>query len=178
MNIPAGYPADLNGAFAVLKTRKKLAPDDLKALAMLESAGEVFYLSIAKATANDEARKLLTRNGQEERGHAHRIVKAIKLLTGEDFELPAHRDNPFAQGIPEQMQADAALLGGLELGEQDGDLQYQTWAATEPNAEVAKLYRQNGVEETLHGERVAQVKRLLSVASQSPPPADARARNL
>ena len=38
---------------------------------------------------------------------------------------------------------------------------YQTYAAHEPNAEVAALLLQNGREETRHGQRVEQVIALL-----------------
>jgi len=56
----------------------------------------------------------------------------------------------------------ADLLAVIEQTEQDGDLQYQKWASAESNAEVAKILRQNGIEETRHGERVAQVVSLIS----------------
>ena len=44
----------------------------------------------------------------------------------------------------------------------DGDLSYQGWADTVGNEEVAKIFRQNGAEESRHGERVAEVAILLA----------------
>ena len=88
MQLPDGYTADSQAAFALMKTRPRLSIDDLKVLALLESAAEQFYFGLAQQMTNAEARALLTRNGQEELGHAHRLVKAIRLLGGETFELP------------------------------------------------------------------------------------------
>jgi hypothetical protein len=161
LSLPAGYPSDPNAAFALLKSRRRLSLDDLKVLAILECFGEAFYLDIARNIGNDEARALLTRNGHEERGHAHRLLKAMTLLGGAAFELPAPADNPFLQAATPAIAVNADFLGLLEKGEADGDLQYQAWAAAEPHPEVAQLYRQNGAEETRHGQRVTQVKRLL-----------------
>ena len=56
----------------------------------------------------------------------------------------------------------ADLLNIIEQSEKDGDLQYQVWADAESSDAVAKILRQNGAEETRHGERVAQVVALLS----------------
>jgi rubrerythrin len=159
--IPAGYPTNQIEAFALLATREKLSIDDLKILALLETAGEAFYLAAADAVDNETAKALLTRNGQEERGHAHRVLKAITLLGGEPYILPEDTDNPYIQPMQLNGMISTELLAMIKQGEQDGDLQYQTWAASEANAEVAKIYRQNGSEETRHGERVAQVAELL-----------------
>jgi rubrerythrin len=60
-----------------------------------------------------------------------------------------------------ELDVSADLFAVLAQGEADGDLAYQTWADAEPNAEVAKLYRQNGAEETQHAERLARVRALL-----------------
>jgi len=160
-SLPSGYPSDLYGAFDTLKRRPRLAIEDLKVLAMVESAGELFYTNMAKTLVNPEAKKLMTRNGQEERGHAHRMLKAVHLLGDASFDLPAHADNPFVGTLAPEIPVDADVLSMLENAEKDGDLQYQTWADAEPNAEVAKLLRQNGAEEGTHGERVAQIKVLL-----------------
>jgi hypothetical protein len=157
-----GYPADFFGAFEVLKSRNKLAIDDLKMLAMLESAGEVFYLTMAKGVNNSQAKALLIKNGNEERGHAHRILKAIRLLDGEDFTLPEHGENPFVASVMVEFPVNVDFLSVLEQGEKDGDLLYQGWAAAESNSDVAKVYRQNGSEESSHGERAAQVIQLLA----------------
>lgn len=159
--IPAGYPENQIEAFALLATRQTLSIDDLKILALLETAGEAFYFAAAAAVDNSEAKALLTRNGQEERGHAHRVLKAIALLGGAPYTLPEDAQNPYIQPMQLDGMISAELLGMIQKGEQDGDLQYQSWADAENNAEVAKIYRQNGNEETRHSERVAQVVALL-----------------
>ncbi len=161
-NIPAGYPSTQPEAFQFLANRKKLGIDDLKILALLEAAGETFYLALAEASANEEIKALLTRNGQEERGHAHRLLKAISLLGTEAYTLPADAENPYILPMKLDGMLNKDFLAMIEKAEMDGDLTYQTWADAEPNAEVAKLYRLNGSEETRHGQRVAQVKELLS----------------
>ncbi len=157
-----GYPADFFGAIEILKTRKKLSIDDVKALALVETAGEVFYLNVAKGLSNPTARALLTKSGNEERGHAHRLLKAIKLLGDDDFVLPANDQNPFVASVVGEFPVNVEFLAMLEMGEKDGDLMYQRWADAESNPEVAKIYRQNGSEETLHSERATQVKQLLA----------------
>ncbi len=55
---------------------------------MIEAAGEEFYLRVAKGVRDTHAKALLTQNGHEERGHAHRLVKAIAAESGETFVLP------------------------------------------------------------------------------------------
>tara|TARA_R110002072_G_scaffold977_5_gene8052 strand:- start:3450 stop:3938 length:489 start_codon:yes stop_codon:yes gene_type:complete len=159
--IPSGYPNDQIDAFSLLATRAKLSIDDMKILALLEAAGEAFYLAAAAAVNNEEAKDLLTRNGREERGHAHRLLKAIEL-SGGTFELPADVDNPYIQPMDLDGVINADLLNIIEQSEKDGDLQYQVWADAESSDAVAKILRQNGAEETRHGERVAQVVALLS----------------
>lgn len=161
-SLPADYPTDALAAFELLKSRKSLSVDDMKVLAMIENFGECFYQAIARGVPNAEAKALLQRSGQEERGHAARLIKAIKLKGG-SFELPKDEDNVFIQSAPKEIMADGDFMSGLAQGEMDGDLQYQAWADAEPNAEVAKLLRQNGREETRHGERIAEVKKLLAL---------------
>jgi Rubrerythrin len=161
MQLPDGYTADSQAAFALMKTRARLSIDDVKVLALLESAAERFYSGLAQQMPNEEARALLMRNGQEELGHAHRLVKAIRLLGGESFELPSAAENPFLQTPAPSVAVTPDFLELFALGEADGDLQYHAWADAEPNPDVAKIYRQNGVEETRHGERLTQVRAML-----------------
>lgn len=162
VNLPEGYPTEAFAAFDFLKTRTRLSVEDLKVLAMIECYGETFYEILAQGVADEEARGLLLRNAAEERGHAHRCLKAIALLGGE-FELPAKQDNPFMALAPAEIPMNAELIGLLEKGEIDGDLAYQHWADAEPVAEIAQLYRLNGREEIRHCQRVGEVKaRLLA----------------
>jgi rubrerythrin len=160
---PTGYPATASEAFAFLSARQKLSADDLKVMALIEQSAEGFYMALARATDNVEVATLLQRNGNEERGHAHRIVKALGLL-GVPFALPDVERNPFHHEHHFET-LDPNFLATLEQGEFGGDKTYQTWADHEPNAEVARLLRQNGSEESRHGERVAQAQALLSAAA-------------
>lgn len=162
--LPAGYPSEAFAAFAHIKTRTTLSVEDLQVLALVELYGEHFYFLLADSVNHPEAKALLKRNGQEERGHAHRLLKAITLKGGAPYTLPDAAGNPFMQFAPSGVQLDENLIAVLEQGEVDGDLTYQAWADAEPNAEVADLLRLNGREETRHSERVGEVKRLLAAA--------------
>ncbi len=162
--LPPEYPIEPFAAFDFLKTRERLSVEDLKVLAMIECYGETFYELLAQGVQDEEARALLKRNAAEERGHAHRCVKAIGLLGGR-FELPADADNPFMALAPAEIPMNAELVRLLEQGEIDGDLAYQQWADREPIAEVAQLYRLNGREEIRHCERVGQVKARLQLGA-------------
>lgn len=162
-DLPAGCPGDAFAALDYLKGRRRLELDDLKILAMIEVYGEVFYEVLARGVDDPEARALLLRNGAEERGHAHRLLKAIALKGG-SFELPTHAENPFQPLALSAVPANAELLAMLQQAEVDGDLQYQHWADAEDNAEIAQLLRQNGREETRHFERVEEVKKRLAIA--------------
>ena len=161
--LPAGCPTDAFAALDYLKSRPSLSIDDLKVLAMIETYGEVFYEVLARGVSDDESKKLLLRNGAEERGHAHRLLKAITLKGG-SFELPSNADNPFNPFALDAVPANSELLGMLQQAEVDGDLQYQQWADAETDVEIAQLLRLNGREETRHFERVAEVKKRLAIA--------------
>jgi rubrerythrin len=157
--IPNGYPASAAEAFAVLQSRDRLSIDELKVLVMIEQSGEAFYMAMARAAGNAEARALLEQNAHEELGHAHRALNAIRLLGG-TFALPKVEENPFA--LPAFFDdLDITFLSELIKGEEGGDASYQKWADNEPNPDVAGLYRLNGSEETGHGQRVAKVIALL-----------------
>ncbi len=161
--LPAGCPTDAFAALEYLKSRPSLSIDDLKVLAMIEAYGEVFYEVLARGVSDDQSKKLLRRNGAEERGHAHRLLKAISLKGG-SFELPSNAENPFNPFALDAVPANSELLGMLQQAEVDGDLQYQHWADAEKDPEIAQLLRLNGREETRHFERVAEVKKRLAIA--------------
>jgi hypothetical protein len=105
MTIPEGYPSDSAGAFGVLRSRSTLGPDDLKVLAMIEAAGEAFYFRIADGVQDPRAKELLKQNGREERGHAYRLAKILRLQTGEEWTVPSEEDNPFLQSAPATLPA-------------------------------------------------------------------------
>jgi hypothetical protein len=162
MTIPAGFPADSAGAFGVLRTRVKLGPDDLKVLAMIEAAGEAFYFQVADGVQDPQAKELLKQNGREERGHAYRLAKILRLQTGEEFTVPDAKENPYLAAGPATLpDITPEFIASLEHGEADGDRLYQVWAESETDPEIARLLRLNGKEESRHGERDAEVIRRL-----------------
>ena len=159
-SLPADLPADFGTAFAKLSALSKLGVEDMKLMALLESAGEPLYARLADAVAPEEAKTLLRQNGREETAHANRLKKAIEILTGEPYEIPPLDENPYGEP-PAMEKITPELLRGLVQAEFGGDSLYHGYAENEENAEVAKLLRQNGREETQHGKRVEQVIELL-----------------
>ena len=157
MTIPPGFPSDVAAAFEILKQRATLGADDLKVLAMIEAAGEAFYFRIADAVKDPRAAGLLRQNGREERGHAYRLAKMLRLQTGEDFVPPTDAENPFVTSMPPVLPSSPEFIAFLQHGEADGDRLYQVWADGATNPEVAKLLRLNGSEESRHGLRDAEV---------------------
>ncbi len=162
-NLPENLPSDVMSALDYLNAQTRLGVDDLKLMALVECSGEPFYNALADSAPDAGCADLLRKNGREERAHAHRCKKAIEILTGEPFELVRDEANPYCQG-PLAPGCDPGFLEMLKGLEMNGDGIYQGWAENEPNEEVATLLRQNGKEETRHGERVAQVlERLAAV---------------
>lgn len=159
-DLPADLPPDFGTAFAKLTALSKLEVDDMKLMILLETAGEPLYAALADGVEPAEAKTLLQQNGREETAHAHRLKKAIEILTGAEYEIPALADNPYAS-VPPMGEVSAELLRGLIQAEFGGDTLYQGYAANEENAEVAELLLQNGREETRHGKRVEEVIALL-----------------
>lgn len=155
-NLPANIPPDVMTALGALNSKAQLSVDDLKLLILIECSGGPFYDGLADRVGDAECQQLLRQNGREEIGHAHRLKKAIELLTGAPYEIPALEDNPYAApAMPDECSpAFLELLQGIEY---NGDAQYGVWADHAGDAEVAALMRQNGREETRHGERLAAV---------------------
>ena len=91
---------------------------------------------------------------------ARRLERAIAFKLGREYARHDEVHPRFAIPLPDTI--DAALFPAIVQAELDGDAGYQRWADGESNPEVAKLLRQNGREETVHGERVRRVADLLS----------------
>jgi rubrerythrin len=134
--------------------------DGMELLFRVECSGEDFYFALADRIGNDEAADLLRKNGREEVGHARRLQRAIALKLGREYEPSEEVLTRFAVPLPDHI--DASLFPAIVQAELDGDVGYQKWADREENAEVAKLLRQNGREETVHGERVRRAAELLT----------------
>lgn len=159
-SLPETIPADFASALAHLESREQLGTEEMKLMVLLETAGEPLYQALAALAPQGEARDLLLANGREETAHAHRLARAIEIATGEPYEMPPIEDNPYRQPPPFSALT-PELLAGIVSGETQGDAGYQQWADREPNPEIAELLRQNGREETRHGERVTRVAEIL-----------------
>ena len=137
-----------------------LDADGMRLLYRVERTGEDFYNLIADRIGNDEAAALLRKNAREERGHAERVRKVIALKLGQEKYEPTAEDvAKYAIPLPEQIPVE--LLPVIVQGEIDGDHGYQKWADSESDPEIQRLLRLNGREETVHGERVSAVMKIL-----------------
>jgi len=151
---------DFGAVAASLEKIDKLGVPELRLMFRLENAGETFYNRLADRLGNAAAAELLRKNAREERGHAERLRRALALKLGGKWEPEAADLAPFALALPDAVSAE--LLAGIVQGELQGDAGYQRWADAEPSAEVQKLLRQNGREETIHAGRVKEAIALLS----------------
>jgi rubrerythrin len=159
--LPPHAPKSTGEAFAYVNTLKNGATvDDLKIMALVEAMGQQLYEDLATGTDHIEIKRLLKQNGREELGHAHRLVKVIKILTGEDFPLPPIEQNPVYTPAQRTELTRAALLH-IADAEFDGENLYEGIAASFDNAEAKALLRQSGKEEIQHGHRVRQAAELL-----------------
>lgn len=155
--IPAGGPKTTGEALAYIgKLAKGATIDDLKILALVEAVGQKLYEDIASRAQHPEVKKALLANGREELGHAHRVSKAIEILTGEPFPIPEIGENPLFTGI-NPMPVTKAAFEGLVKGELSGGNLYDGIASGFDNPEVVALLKQNGKEEVQHGQRVQQI---------------------
>jgi rubrerythrin len=160
ITLPPGCPTDPNAAFEALFQKESLSIDDIKALTLLEASGKALYGHLADCSGNPEIRSLLNKNGQEEVGHAHRLLKVLHILTGQDYEIPSDTENPFIGPSP-FTELTPELLENFIQGELDGEGYYNRWADHAGNDQVAGLYRQIGMDERRHSERDRQVLKLL-----------------
>ena len=154
---------DFVTASATVNAVEVLDTPALELMARLENSGEAFYEMLAERVGNDEAAVLLRRNGREEAGHARRVLRALAIKEGDGYEPPAEVFEPLTVNLPDTI--DVSILPFIVAGEIDGDAGYQRWADREPDAEVARLLRLNGREETKHAERVQQVIAILEAAA-------------
>ena len=157
--LPAHMPSDGMSAYAYFKTVTKPSIDDLKGMMFLEASGQGLYDALIDLADSAEAKEILARNGREEQAHAHRLRRAIKILSNETVEVPSPKDNPYEGGLGFDALS-REVLEGLIAAEDDGKSLYDGWADALDNEEAAKLLRQNGKEEAGHAVRVRQVLEL------------------
>ena len=158
--LPKQMPANGMNAYAYFLTVKQPSIDDLKGMMFLEASGQGLYDGLAAMANSEEARQILARNGREEKAHAHRLRRAIKILSGETVQVPSPDENPYHNGLGfDALTYD--ILEGLVGAEFDGEALYNVWADGVGNEEAAILLRQNGKEERRHGDRVRKVMALI-----------------
>ena len=157
--LPSFMPPSAGEAFKHINAVTAPTLDDLKLMVYLEASGQVGYGDLADSAPNEAVANLLNANGREEVAHAHRVAKAIRAIYGEDFAVPVPADNPYAKKSGRKV--DRAVLEGLVRAENSGKTLYDSWADNTANAEAAALFRQNGVEEALHGARALEAIGLL-----------------
>ena len=160
--LPEGAPATLNEAFALVNAATKPNLLELQLMVLAEAAGQALYGAMAQDAPNDEVKALLLANGREEMAHAHRVSRAIGAITGTDYPVPSAEENPYLTAPMKQRPVTAAVLAGLAQSEFAGDGLYRTWADNCANPQAAELCRQNGREESRHGERMMQAAALLA----------------
>lgn len=160
---PNNVPQNLGAAFGHLYTVESPTIDDLKLMVLLESAGLALYQHTATGTDHEGVKSLLLHNGREELAHAHRVSKAIKAISGEDYLPPEAANNPYLQGdMPPPAPVTAEALTKLADTEFGGDALYAKWADATDNDEAAALFRLNGKEESDHGNRLLEAAALLA----------------
>lgn len=155
---------DFYSAAAALGSIAQLDIDAMKLLFRVEHSGEDFYNGLADRIGNAEAAALLRRNAREERAHAERVRRAIGVKLGHPWQPVAAELERYPVALPEAISG--ALLPVIVKAEIDGAAGYERWAERETDAEVQRLLRQNGREETGHGRRVTAVIEILEKAGR------------
>lgn len=160
--LPSGAPATIGEAFAHINAVTAPTVDDLKVMVLLEAAGLDLYNGMLAGTDNPAVAALLAHNGREELAHAHRVSKAIRAISGEEYAPPEAADNPYLAGPLPTPPITVDALKGLAQGEFSGEGLYERWAANCDNAEAARLFRLNGGEERDHGNRLLEAAAMLA----------------
>jgi rubrerythrin len=156
-----GYTPSMQEEFVRLLGVSLPEAHDLKMLALIEAAGKSSYEAKVRGAPNEAVGRLLAQNGREEMAHAVRLRRALKLMYGEDFAIPADAENPFATPADAIEAVDADILEKTAQGELMGGDFYDGWANNVTHEEAAKLLRQNGAEERRHADRLREAVNLL-----------------
>jgi len=161
IDLPANAPKTTQEAFEYVGSMgPNVTIDDLKILALTEALGMELYANLAAGTDNAAVQDLLLENGKEELLHARRVGKAIEILTGKRFPIPAIEDNPIYTPLPE-MPLTREALQKLADAEFAGESLYAGVAASFDDEQAKALFLQNGKEESDHGHRLAKAAELL-----------------
>ncbi|MES2494208.1 MAG: ferritin family protein [Pseudomonadota bacterium] len=162
IDLPEGAPPTIRDAFAHIGTVTSPTVLDLKVMVLVEAASQELYRASAGTTDHPQVIELLHANAREEFVHAQRASKAISILSGENFPAPDAADNPYlTDGVFPIVELTPEALRKLAETEFGGEVFYGVWADNVGNPEAAQLLRQNGKEETDHGNRLLQAAELL-----------------
>ncbi len=156
---------DFFSAATALGHIETLDVEAMRLLFKVERSGEDFYNGVADRIGDARAAELLRKNGREERGHSERVRRALAIKLGGTVEPSA--DDLAHYPIPLPDEIPLVLFPQIVQAELDGDAGYQRWADRESDPEVQRLLRQNGREETVHGERVREVIAILEARAQA-----------
>jgi rubrerythrin len=156
---------DFFSANAALAQVERLDVEAMQLLFRVECSGEDFYNDLADRVGDERAADLLRRNGREELGHARRIQRALAIKLGQPYEPTSEMLDRFAIPLPDEVGLD--LFPIIIDAEVKGDAGYQRWADLEPDAEVARLLRLNGREETIHSQRATEALAILQARAAS-----------
>lgn len=158
--LPANAPDTFEAALERLGSITTPSVDDFKLMVYLEAGGQGFYAGLADSAPSDVIKEFLEKSGREELAHAHRVSRVIEKLSGAPFAVPEPADNPY-YAPPQGLEITVDLLKTIAEGEYGGEALYEGWAASVDDEEAAKLLRQNGKEERMHGERAEEIIGLL-----------------
>jgi rubrerythrin len=158
--LPPGAPATSKEAFAYIGAVRSPTINDMKVMVLVEASAKGMYDDLANAASVPAVAELLCANGREELGHAYRVSKAIKVLTGEAYPVPDLADNPYYEPM-QNVSLSREMLEGLATLEAAGEPLYEAWAASVGDEDAAAIFRLNGAEETGHGRRMQEAAALM-----------------
>ena len=149
------HDLDFGAAAQALSALDHLDVPELEVLYRLEHNAAEVYERMADLLDDDAVAEVLRRNAREELGHAKRVRRIITLKAGAGYEAPPYLEDRWEVTLPDRIAPE--VLGAMVEGERGGQADYERWAASEPDPEVARLLRVSAQEELKHGERLAAV---------------------
>ena len=149
------HDLDFAAAAQALSAFERLDVPELEVLYRLEHNAAEVYERMADLLDDATVADVLRRNGREELGHAKRVRRILSLKAGPGYEPPSYLDDRWEVTLPDRVVPE--MLAAMIEGERGGQADYERWAASETDPEVARLLRVSGQEELKHGERLAAV---------------------
>lgn len=170
--LPSGAPPTAREASALIYATERPDAGVMRLMMCLEASGRSAYEDLADGAPCAEVAVLFRANAREELAHAHRLRKALKLVTGVDFPVPADADNPYVESRRGTAITPDVLLA-MAASERNGEALYFRWADNAGHDEVARLFRLNGAEEAGHSARLERAAGVLEAGvvetERSPP---------